>query len=379
MGIAYARTSGNRIIILGTSISQVGAGSTVFDPSGAFRGSSNWFGWGCFLSNQQMIWQWDAAKLGDTTDGAIARFNSDIVPFANNFEICIIEQGTNDAYVQLRSVKSFAANIKTLVGMVQALNKVPVLCTVMQRSDLGSLLVEQYNSFLYEYCLLQGIPLIDFYSAVLNTATGLTNVANTSDGLHPSPAGARLMGQASVTKLAPILLSLPVMLAAEHQQAWSNNLVANSLGTNNAAGLFTGFVKAGTGTPTIVAPSGSVIGNWQRLTATDATQTSINSAAIISGWAPGDIIAVSAWLQSNTIGGGLEFQVIAFNSGLSVTPVALFTGVMGPNACYAEWPIPAGSISLFAYLVLPAGASVGDWVQYAQPSIVNLSTLGTLL
>lgn len=378
MGIQYARPTGNKTIFFGTSITSIGS---VF-PDGSSRGASCWATWACLLSNSQILWVRNAGALGDTTVTAIARFDRDILPYINGIDIVVIEQGTNDAYVDLRPVAQFASNIKTLVTRVLSLGKIPILCTVMQRSDIGSTLVEQYNAFLQQFALLNGIDLWDFYSAVINPATGLTNVANTSDGLHPSNAGARLMGQAAATAALNRFAKPSAVFVAEHQQAWSANIVANALGTNNAGGLFTGFTKTGTGTASLVAPSGNVLGQRQRLTAVDATSCSINSALIVPGPAfqAGDTIAFSGYFQSSTItAGGAYVEIVFFNSGLTAAPALALPGAIAESLFYGEFVIPPGTIAMDVYIQLAAGVAANDFVQIAQPTIVNLSQLGNLL
>jgi lysophospholipase L1-like esterase len=57
------------------------------------------------------------------------------------------------------------------------------------------------NEWLYRYAAANGHPFVDFYGALVNTANGDYTAAYTSDNIHPTAAGAKVMGQAVATAL----------------------------------------------------------------------------------------------------------------------------------------------------------------------------------
>lgn len=362
--------AGNTTIAIGTSIT----GQTS-DAVGDSRGAKSWFSWACLLSNSQITFLRNAGVGGNTAAQILARLATDVVAYSP--KNCIIEDGANDAYISLTTLASYAATKVAQVAALRAANIRPILCTVMQRSDVASDLVEEYNAFLHSYALVEGIDLINFHRAVLNPATGLTATANLADGLHPSEAGARLMGQAAATTLATNL-PLWVPPLATHQGAHSKNLVPNGLLLNNGSGIGTGWAASG-GTASIVAGDGvSVLGNWQRLTENGHTTQRTLNATPFTGHSEGDRLAFCGWFQSScTSGDTAAIALYYFNVGLATIPVFNFPGNVGPCMWYAEAVVPAGGEDGgYVYLTLPAGAGGNDWIQVAQVTVLNLTALG---
>lgn len=363
----------NSVVALGTSITFITA-----DAKGDSRGASCWFTWATLLSNARMVWTRNSGLLGDTSAGMISRFKRDVVAWGATW--CVLEVGTNDAYVLNLPVAQFAANVRTIVDLAQQNRINLILTTVMQRSDVFSALVPQYNAFLTRLSQEKGLPLIDFYSAVLDPTTGLTNVANTSDGLHPSPPGARLMGQAAANVAAVVMPSFSPILG-ETNNTDDLNLVGSPLFLTNTAGLGTNWVQTGTGVPSVVVGTQPVVGNFQRLTVNpDNANATINSPGIVPGglWTPGiDAISFSGWIQSACTGAtaGAMVQILFFlaSGGFTTSPLLQLPGTFGPNLFYTEVAIPP-TTSVFEIFFGPQGGTGGnDFVQIAQPTVLVLS------
>ena len=365
-------TSSNATIAIGDSITFISC-----DAAGLLRGPQSYFSWLTLLSDSQVNYLRNAGVPGDTAAQVLARIQTDVVAYGPRF--CIVHIGTNDAYIASTTLASYAGSIKAIVAALRAANIKPILSTVMMRSDTGNALVETYNAWLHTYCKSQGIPLLPFYEAMLDPTTGLTHTAYTADGLHPSPAGAQVMGQAAATYLAEILPPWSPPLAM-HSQSWSPNILPNGLFIANSGGLGTSWVEdQGAGTPSIVAGDGvNVLGNWQRLTENPHTnQTVIHSPINTVTVHPGDRLALCGWYLSSCTGPeGSAVTMYWWPSGAAVQPVFNFPGAISQHKFYVEAVAPAGNTGIAVYLILPAASGDASQAQVAQMTVLNLTQLG---
>lgn len=357
--IGAVRRLGNPTIAIGDSITIAGASA-----DGTTRDMFSWFSWATLLSDAQITLLRNAGVGGDTSGGVLARLDADVIAYSPSH--CIVAIGANDANAYSVPVATYAANIRAIVNKLIAARIVPVLLTVTQRSDTGSYLIEQYNTWLVKFGRDNGVTVVDAAAAVMNPATGFTLPAYTSDGLHPSKAGAQVIGQAVADALATVMprWSPPI---AKHQAVHGLNLVPNGLMLNNAGGLATGWGNTGAGTPSIVA---APVGNWQRLTA-GALGDSINTGSSV-GYAVGDRLAFTGKLQFNAPG-WVRLILVLFNSGQTLSVVDYATGVMGSHTFYGEITVAANSNAI-ALPYVQLGAA-GDWAQVSQLAVINLSTL----
>lgn len=364
--------SGNPTVFLGDSITSI-----TCDTVGDQRGAQSYAAWACLLSDSQITWSRNAGVAGDTAAQVLARVQTDVVAYAPKF--CVLHVGANDAYIATTTLASYAASIKGIVGALRAARIRPILSTVMQRSDVGSNLVDQYNAWLKVYAKAQGLPLAPFCSTVIDPATGLTKPAYTADGLHPSAAGAQLLGQALATVAAGVMPLWTPPLAA-HAQAWSVNQLANGLFLANSGGLATGWLKdQGAGTPSIVAGDGvTVLGNWQKIAENPHTaQTVVHGPVNTVVANPGDRLAFTGWFQSACSGAdSAQVGLYWWPSSAASMPVFNFPGTVPPHRFYVETIAPAGNTGFGVYLTLPAGGGGNDFAQLAQPTVINLTALG---
>lgn len=367
---AYARAVAPPTIAIGTSITA--ASSSNPDR----RAYNDWFAWASVLGNANLSYKYNAGVPGNTTTQMLARIQTDVI--ARGPARCIIEGGTNDAYIGLVPVATFAANIQAMVAACLMAGIEPVLTTVMQRSDLASTLVEQYNIWLYLFAQAHGLRLIDFYSAMIDPTTGLTNTAYTADGLHPNAAGAQIMGQAAADVLAQGMGAWTPPLA-QHQAAHSLNLLANALFLNSTSGLATGWVESGSGgTKSIITGDAAIKGNWQRISvAANSAQYGL-LGLLASSWTPGDRLAFSGRMSWNVAptGGSAQASLVYFNGGHQDFPIFNFPGVVTNKTFYLESVVPAGQVNIYAGLTIPLGSGGAATAQAAQWSIYNLTALG---
>lgn len=368
--------SGNSVIALGDSITFI-----TCDIIGDQRGAQSWFSWAALLSDSQIGWLRNAGVIGNTTTDMARRIQADVIAYNPRF--CIIHGGTNDAYVSAFPLATFAGNVRSMVAQLRAARITPVLTTVLFRSDAGALtaantLIEQYNAWLRVYARTQGIKLLPFCEVLLDPTTGITKPVNTSDGLHPSAAGAQILGQTAADGLAAVMPPWTPPLA-QHSQAWAINQLANGLFLANAAGLGTGFViDQGTGTGSIVAGVSPVLGNWQKLAENPHTnQTVLHGPLNTVVVNPGDRLAFCGRFQSSCTGtDSAAIELLWWPGGTTSIPVFNFPGIVAPHVFYTETVAPAGTTGFGVYMILPAGAAGNDFGQMAQVTVLNLTAAG---
>jgi lysophospholipase L1-like esterase len=148
---------------------------------------------------------------GQTSSQVLARFQTDVIDL--HPQIVHILIGTNDVYPGWSLEPSedtagngidSAANVEAMVQMAQA-NYVHVIlatippwgcdaanCTLAEAADstpsrYGR--INTWNAWIEEYALAQGIPVVDYHSALLAPDGEHYVPALTLDGVHPSAAG----------------------------------------------------------------------------------------------------------------------------------------------------------------------------------------------
>jgi lysophospholipase L1-like esterase len=154
----------------------------------------------------------DEGVSGQNSSQVLARFQADVIDL--HPQIVHILVGTNDVYpgwtlvpAQANSIDS-PANVEAMVQMAQA-NGIQVIlatippwgcdasnCTLAETADPTPSRYDRiniWNAWIEEYALSQGIPVVDYHSALL-APDGLHYLPNlTLDGVHPSAAGYVLM------------------------------------------------------------------------------------------------------------------------------------------------------------------------------------------
>ncbi|MDR1620888.1 MAG: GDSL-type esterase/lipase family protein [Synergistaceae bacterium] len=141
---------------------------------------------------------------GDTTGGMLARFGDEAAAYSPNK--VLLMGGSNDIFVS-NSADSAKANMSALAHQAVALGVAPligtpppldvetlrrdwaVLMDVERLQEIG----DEYAAWLRRFVDVFGIPLVDFRAAFEAVPEGEQKQALYIDGLHPTPAGHRLM------------------------------------------------------------------------------------------------------------------------------------------------------------------------------------------
>lgn len=365
---------GNRWAALGDSITK---GADIPEPTtGLWRGNS-WPSHASWITKQQAWMVRNAGVGGDTTAMMIARFAADVAAYSPS--VVTIGGGTNDMTAAL-SFTGYQDNIKTLVRMVRQIRAAPVLCTIPPRTDNTYWQrIALWNAWLKQYAASEGIAVIDFNALLTDPATGTYIAAYSSgDGVHPSPAGYKAMGQLAATVLSAILPPWQPLLPVHGSD--SMNLLSNSmfLVDANADGRGDNWNTTGTTTGTVyslVSGDSAISGNWQKI---DNTAGSANVGITQSrsgGISTGDIIAfcgrfdatVDPTISLNFTGTTSYARAVHNPNGGSSAVAGAVSGIF-----YVQKAVPAGCTGLAVNVT----AGTLGVVKVAQIGLYNLTALG---
>lgn len=322
---------GNRVVFLGDSVTTAQNNDTAPGQWGTSFPS-----YATYLSKGRIIRVRNAGVSGDRAADMLARFDADVAAYSPS--TVVILAGTNDWNDSSpTSLSTYQANIAALVAKCRAISAQPVLCTVPPNvlSSARRQRVTTGNAWLKRYCAAQGIPCVDFYSLLVDPATGdfLTAYGSaTNDKTHPIGAGYAAMGSYLWTSLSASVSPVEPLLPAEN--ADPNNLITNGLNlttTGAAATLMpTGWsVQSGshpTGVTGSLATGDTAIkGNWWRVVADGLTASTTNNEfqTVSTGIVPGHTYAYvgrfkATGMRNADTGNGSTFLIgCAFNSVLN--------------------------------------------------------------
>jgi lysophospholipase L1-like esterase len=217
---------------------------------------------------------------GQRTDNMLARFSNDVLGL--DPDLVIIAASINDGNLANKE-KDGIANTIAMIKLAQAYRskRVPngcrvVLCTTPPTGSFdGSapgqagdpLLISNYNNWKRDYCASNNIPLIDFYSLLVDQS-GTYKTGATIDGVHPLTSWQKTMGTYAWQQLSPFFVSTPTLLPYANNDP--NNLFPNAMlisGTNKP----TSWVSYGGGA---MSESLTIVSGYR-----GTTFTAINSGA----------------------------------------------------------------------------------------------------
>ncbi len=151
---------------------------------------------------------------GQTTYQFLVRFRGDAIELQP--QVIVVNAATNDVAENTHPYnedRSFA-NIVSLVQLTQANGIQPVMSTVLPAAGFSwnksitdsSDKIESLNRRLEEYAKANGIPFIDYYSALVSPdGSRAMNPAYTKDGVHPTADGYTVMEKCALDVILPLL------------------------------------------------------------------------------------------------------------------------------------------------------------------------------
>jgi len=357
-----AAIRGSRAVAIGDSITAMGSTAALLN--------ANYFNLACLLAGGRLRAARNSGVAGNTTAQMLARIQSDVIAFAPN--ICLILGGTNDVPT---GTAAPIANIKSMVTQLAAAGITPVLCTIPPRNDGFHAAITALNGWIAAYALQQGVPLLDFYTALVDPVTGNYKAGLNADNVHPSIAGIKAMANLVVARLAPNApIQPPYLVAAADDGA---TLVGNSLFLNPGSGTPTNWTPSGSSaTVATVTGDASIAGNWMQINKTSAAYYQL-SQGIFAGFAAGDRLALSGIVKTVAEAGGLavtlQVQQNVSPYGVIVAPINNWICDIASGLVYMECTVPAATAALA--IVLASGAGTGT-AQVAQLGLFNLTAMG---
>ena len=145
---------------------------------------------------------------GQTTSHMLVRFRKDVVDLHPKY--VAILAGTNDIALNNGSItlENILGNIISMCEIAKANKIKPVICSVVpakayrwrpEIKDSAEKIIK-LNEMLKEYADANKIPYVDYHSAMTDSEGGLP-VELAKDGVHPTPAGYKIMEEILVKVL----------------------------------------------------------------------------------------------------------------------------------------------------------------------------------
>ena len=239
---------GNGFVALGDSIStaaDVGAG-------GAGYGCA-WPHMACGLSMQRLSFAGNAGVAGQKASQILARV-PDVIALGPR--IVTVLSGTND--LSSTTFASWSASIQSTASQLRAAGIRVVLCTIPPQGTTTYLSTTiTWNNWLRHYALSNGFDLLDFFTLLVDPATGMYKSGyDSGDGLHPSQTAHIVIANYVVASLSTTSAFSPIQ--ARLNTGDTANLIANPLLLN------------GTPTPTSWTPGGTASADFVEQLVTDA-------------------------------------------------------------------------------------------------------------
>lgn len=388
IGDTASSRKGSIVNWVGDSIAPTKATSTGYGTTsagaGVQLGAADMLAWAHLLSNARVLYGKVAGVSGERADQMAARIVADALSSGGQW--CGITTGTNDASAG-HTAAQFATSIREMCAAIVAAGMTPILTTGVPNPSTGSpnqrLLMDRYRRFLTSYAADNGWPLVDWYSVLVDTATGgFLSGFDSGDGIHPNSAGKKAMGQALADALTPYLPPWASPVATINTAAQTANLIPNPLflTDSNADGVPDSWTKSGgTATFSIVTGDSAIKGNALRVQDTA-------SGGFTQCGAPVNVVV------STLIGHRLAFTGLAKTTGTSgqawvgcgtsgASPNVALRGMsnMAPTTTgwqrfYLECLVPTGATSLTVGLATNGGTSVD--MQIAQVGLYDLTDSG---
>lgn len=360
-------SGGNRVVALGDSTDLGAETPTSAQPS--------WPTFARLFSKGQINVIHNAGVTGNTTTQMLARWTADVVGYLP--QAVVFGSARNDISNSV-PLATYQANVATFVALCRGINAVPILRTITPTTSTDGQTTMTWNTWLVAYARRNKIVLLDFHSVLVDPSTGsYLSALDSGDHIHPNAAGYAALGKYVVGRLASVLppATLPLCMSSTD----TNNLLgSNALftttslnGNGEPAGGWFQENPSGT-TASVVTGDASIVGNWFRNTvAANAAEVAlyhpgetliVGHEYMVCGLAEASLSAGS-WTVEVDVNGGAVYPAYQIDkSGNSATPM------------YFEITFTATQTAANIKFLLAAGST--GWMQFAQPTWVDLTALG---
>lgn len=375
----YQMPRGPRFAAIGDSIigASVGSSQTLFGSS--IQSHVSW------KSDGRLALVRQAGVPNDTLAMMLARFDADITPWKP--DVVLVRGGINDIATGVPLATS-QANVVALASKVLAIGAVPVFDTVSPSdgSDAAEVAkIVAFNSWLVDWAHQMGFRCANSWAlAVAGSFFGWPDSSYTIDGLHPSPKGSRLVGDA----ILGAVHDLPIW-PWKGPELEDNSLLANGLFLTDTAGRGDDWNVSGSNTATSPAFSmqteEGIAGRLQRITLPNqagAGRTRLESDIAVSPgvqYQAGDIVRVSALARVTGTGmsahvgfsswNGSNYQIqgaVSPEDGLVRVTFEYRARTAGGND--GNWRMEIDAVA--------EGAGASGYAEFGEVEVVNLTRRG---
>lgn len=311
--VASGRAAVGTAVVMGDSnTARPPDGATGATPDAAGqRQAPGWFQLMCMMSRGAIRHGGLFARSGFTTAEVRDLYLDDVLaldPAQRGAAFLML--GTNDFSSGAGATFDLAGATAAYVDIVKQLQDagtLPVVCLPLPCSANATIQANQqvWNRRLRQIADYHHCPVVDFYTPMLDPATGGMPVAMQTDTTHANGLGRRMMASSAIERGVTSLFPPAPVLTSK----WSpdpSNAVPNGL---FLGGSGTGWATDGTaGTITYPAPvtADKLAGQWQQIEANAAgvrngrRTNNIPSRAAL-GWAVGDIVEFTCRVQTEGV------------------------------------------------------------------------------
>ena len=367
------KTRGNAVTAIGDSI-------TAYNGDGVRWNGKGWLNQACVITDSRFKQLFHSATPGYTSAQVLAESLPTLLARSVKPDYCFVLVGTNDQGTGVPYATTFSNITKIYDDLLNA-DIIPIACTVPPRNNptpTAATNMLRHNTWIRKTAAERGLALVDFYNALVDPATGNYKSGLNADDVHPTEAGAKVMGEAAAKVLNEILT--PWTPAITQALPDSNNLLSNpfNLTDTDSDGIPDGWqapTPAGA-TFSIVNPTNSdVIGRWFKVTRAAAGGTTILRRSFGSGITPGDKFGIGLKFKlEKATSAQIDVNLFQYgnSSNLIISPVYQWKTEIDSRTRYLEFEVPAGVVS---FQLDVSFSGVGE-LSIGQFTLRNLTALG---
>ncbi|VEI61586.1 SGNH/GDSL hydrolase family protein [Serratia rubidaea] len=334
-----------------------------------------WSAWAMLKTGAQYKYSGMAAKGGYTAAQILTTRIPKIIAAKPTF--CVVMVGRNDVVQRLDFENETKPAMLQIFRQLRYAGILPVICTMSAQSnntDEQNVLRYKINALCRAYAAKYGLPLVDLHAATTDPATGewyagynQTKPDGTLDPSHPTPLGAKVMGDALAEVLNKWLSpTTPRKAASISTPEASDNKLPNPLFVEHSGGVPSGWVSD-TVHDVSVTTDPAVVGNVYRQAGTD---TEISASHITVPVTPGVRYGLgfmvkitanpSSWVSCYAVGG----------TSIADTDDTVYLGGLRSWKLSSEWGY------FYFEFTVPDGETFMTIVTKAQNGTLELAQMG---
>ncbi|HEX6462580.1 MAG TPA: GDSL-type esterase/lipase family protein [Candidatus Saccharimonadales bacterium] len=337
----------------------IGFGDSISSVTGGAGYGASWTLMAPALSDQRLNYLANAGISGNNTTQMLARITTDVLAYGP--QVCTVLGGTNDL-AQSVTFTTYKSNITSIVTQLRDARILPVLCTIPPRGNTTYLAnTIKWNNWLRTYARQQSLPLIDFFTLLVDPATGMfLSGYDSGDALHPSQAAHIEMAKLVNSKLVPYVPPYSPPRAVSNTGD-TDNLISNPFMLTGSP-TPTGYVAAGTGGMTGVTEQlvtdGDFLGNaweWNFTNPSNAAGFRQITQTLTGGtWSVGDtllfvmkskVVSKSGVTPGSSV--GVRMSASFFSSATPTVVFAPGSATVHPAGLYwFKYVVPASTTSV---------------------------------